>query len=56
MEPDTVTPADLARELGVSPKSVRAVLRANFGTLTPPETRWNLTPTQVATVRSHFQR
>ncbi len=56
MEPDAVTPADLARELGVTPKAVRDVLRANYGTLTPPETRWHLTDDQVQVVRNHFAR
>lgn len=51
MEPDTITPADLARELGVSDRQVRRILRQHFGTLRPPAMRWHLTPEHVATVR-----
>lgn len=56
MEPGTVTPADLARELGVTSKSVRDVLRAHYGTLTPPATRWRVTDEQARAVRQHFAR
>ncbi|GAA4688803.1 hypothetical protein [Promicromonospora umidemergens] len=54
MSDDVVTPADLARKLGLSPKTVRAWLRAEYNTLDSrgSEARWHLTDEQVA----HVQR
>ena len=51
MDTETVTPTELARDLGISPKRVRAILREHFGTLRPPETRWHISAEQVALVR-----
>ena len=52
---DQITPAELARELGVSPKRIRDFLRAKYGLLqTRLETRWLLSPAQADDVRAHF--
>jgi hypothetical protein len=48
------TPADLSRELGISQRRIRVFLRAQFGTLTPTETRWLLNEDRAALARSHF--
>lgn len=48
----TVTPSDLARDLRVTPKRVRDILRARYGTLPAGESRWHLTDDQVAHVRA----
>jgi len=49
---DAVTPADLARDLGLSPKTVRNWLRRKYGTLSSRnESRWLLTDVQVTFVR-----
>lgn len=56
MNLDEVTPADLARELGVEPKNVRDFLRREYGRLKERgETRWHLTPEQADAVRAHFR-
>lgn len=52
---DVVTPADLARELGVTQKRIRAFLRSGWGTLDNWTTRWQLTDEQVRAVRSEFR-
>ncbi|WP_157487989.1 MULTISPECIES: hypothetical protein [unclassified Leifsonia] len=52
---DDLTPADLARDLGVSQKRIRDVLRAAYGKLRPPTTRWKLTADQANVVRAHFR-
>ena len=54
MQPEIVTPTELARELGVSPKRVRDILRQHFGTLQAPETRWHLDDAKVHAVRRHL--
>ena len=52
MSDDVVTPADLARDLGLSSKAVRAWLRDEYGTLiSRGESRWRLTSDQVVFVR-----
>jgi len=51
----TVTPGELARELGVSAKSIRQWLREQ-GWQSSPYTRWRLSPDQAAQVRTHFSR
>ena len=57
MTADVVTPADLARDLGVPAKQIRDVLRARDGLLAERgETRWELTPEQVEHVRAAFDR
>ncbi|MGB3910245.1 MAG: hypothetical protein WBL06_07225 [Pseudolysinimonas sp.] len=54
---DDVTPADLARELGIDAKRIRVFLRATYGKLNRSvESRWKLTPDQGASVRRHFAR
>lgn len=50
----TVTPADLALELGRSQKRIRAVLRDEFGTLPPGETRWLLDDDRAQLIRERF--
>ncbi|MGB3910240.1 MAG: hypothetical protein WBL06_07200 [Pseudolysinimonas sp.] len=57
MTSDDVTPADLAKELGIDAKRIRAFLRATYGKLNRSvETRWKLTPDQASKVRRHFAR
>lgn len=52
MADDVCTPADLARELDVSPKRVRDVLRAQYGLLAERgATRWMLSNEQAEHVR-----
>ena len=52
---DPITPNELARELGVSAKTIRAFLRSQYGPLRRPfETRWKLSAEQVAAVRARF--
>jgi predicted site-specific integrase-resolvase len=52
MSDDVVTPADLARDLGLSDKTVRDWLRRRYGTLASRnESRWHLTEDQVESVR-----
>lgn len=51
----TITPAELARELGVSDRRIRQWLREQ-GWQSLPYTRWHLTPEQAARVREHFRR
>lgn len=48
----SVTPADLARELRVTARRVRDILRAAYGTLPAGESRWHLTDEQAAHVRA----
>ncbi|WP_353848635.1 YfeC-like transcriptional regulator [Cellulomonas sp.] len=50
----TVTPAELARELGVSAKSIRRWLREQ-GWQSVPHTRWQLSADQAVQVRKHFR-
>lgn len=47
-----MTPAELARDLAVTPKRVRDILRARYGTLPAGEPRWHLTDEQIAHVRA----
>ena len=49
---DTLTPADLARELGVDQRTIRNWLREEYGTLPPTEKRWRLTEAQGAHLRT----
>jgi len=53
--PELLTPADLARDLGVSAKRIREFLRATDGKLTPPATRWHLSDAQAVRVRTRFR-
>ncbi|GAA5144050.1 hypothetical protein GCM10023340_10940 [Nocardioides marinquilinus] len=50
---DEVTPKELGAELGISPRTIRAWLRAQ-GWQSVPYTRWRLTTDQAAAVRRHF--
>lgn len=52
---DTITPSELATELGVSDRRIRQWLR-DQGWQPVPYTRWHLTPEQAARVREHFRR
>jgi hypothetical protein len=57
MDSVPLTPNDLARELGVSPRTIRAYLRSKYGVLAGrSETRWRLGGEQVADVRREFRR
>lgn len=51
--PEGITPAELARELGLSPRTVRAWLRAQ-GWQAVPYARWHLSEDQARQVRQHF--
>jgi hypothetical protein len=51
---DTITPSDLAKELGLSPRTIREWLRAQ-GWQSRPYTRWQLTVEQATLVRAHFK-
>lgn len=53
---DHLTPADLARELGVDPKTIRAWLREEYGVLPPTETRWRLNREKATYVRTQARR
>ncbi len=50
-----LTPSQLARELGVSAKTIRQWLRAQ-GWQSTPYARWLLSPDQAAQVRARFTR
>ncbi|MDN4173655.1 hypothetical protein QWY28_11910 [Nocardioides sp. SOB77] len=52
--PDTLTPAELAKELCVAPRAVRQWLR-DHGWQSVPHSRWHLTPEQAAAVRERFR-
>ena len=52
---DRITPAELAREFDVDQRLVRRFLRAEFGKLVAPETRWHLDEEQAERTRSYFQ-
>lgn len=57
MDSEPVTPNDLARELGVTPRTIRAYLRSKYGRLAGRnETRWQLDGGQATDVRREFQR
>lgn len=48
-------PSDLARHLGIDPKKLRAWLRRTYPrSLVDHNSRWSLTPEQVAAALSHF--
>jgi len=52
-----LTPKDLARELGVTAKAIRAFLRSKYGKLDKSVvTRWRLDDDQVVLVRERFRR
>lgn len=57
MTAEPVTPKELARDVGVNPKTIRAYLRSKYGLLgSRNETRWLLDEAQAADVRREFQR
>ena len=50
-----MTPNELASDLGISAKTLRAFLRREYGSLSSQfDTRWELTPEQVEHARSRF--
>lgn len=50
-----MTPNELAADMGISSKTLRAFLRREYGNLSSQfDTRWELTPEQVEHARSHF--
>lgn len=52
-----ITPAELARELGVSARSIRVYLRGKYGRLEESnETRWRLDDVDADDVRRTFSR
>ena len=51
---DSVTPADLSRELTVTQKRIHDYLRQRYGTLPSHEPRWQLDDEQAADARNHF--
>lgn len=53
-DPNTVTPKDLAKELGVSDRTLRGWLRAQ-GWQSVPHTRWHLSQEQADQVRARFK-
>jgi hypothetical protein len=57
--PDTnseVTPRELAQQIGVDPRTIRAYLRTQYGTLDAFTTRWRLDEERADDVRRHFAR
>lgn len=50
---DTVTPNELAKELGLSARTIRGWLRQQ-GWQSVPYARWALTRDQAEQVRAHF--
>jgi DNA-directed RNA polymerase specialized sigma24 family protein len=54
--PEGIRPKDLAKELGISPKSLRAYLRRAFPrTSEAKNTSWYLNDDQVAAARKNFE-
>lgn len=51
---ETITPRELAKELGLSARTIRGLLRAQ-GWQSQPYARWHLTADQAKLVRSHFK-
>jgi uncharacterized protein YjcR len=52
---ESITPRELAAELGVSDRTIRQWLR-DQGWQSVPYARWELTPDQAEQVRDHFRR
>ncbi len=52
---ETITPRELAKELGVSDRAIRQWLR-DQGWQVVPYARWHLTAEQAVEVRAHFRR
>jgi uncharacterized protein YjcR len=50
---DTVTPAELSKELGITPRTIRQWLR-DQGWQSVPYSRWHPTRNQADAVRAHF--
>jgi hypothetical protein len=56
-EPKTVSPKELANELEVDPKRLRAFLRANFTrTNEAKNTSWAIGPEAQIAAREHFAK
>ena len=51
----TVTPNELAVELGVTALTIRNYLRSKYGVLPPFVTRWHLDPERAADVRANVR-
>ena len=51
---DTITPRELAKELGHSARTIRGWLREQ-GWQSQPYSRWHLTLEQADLVRAHFR-
>jgi len=51
----TVTPEELALELGVTGRTIRAYLRSKHGVLPPFVTRWHVDPERAADVRANVR-
>ena len=54
-EENTVTPKDLANELGVDQRAIRVFLRKKYGLLPPFVSRWKLEPSRAEGVRERFR-
>jgi predicted transcriptional regulator len=52
---DEITPEELARELGLNGRTIRAYLREKHSAGHAPKSRWRLTDAQAQDVRSHFR-
>lgn len=52
---DQITPEDLARELGMSGRTIRAYLRDKHSDGHDRGARWKLTDAQAQDVRTHFR-
>ena len=51
----TLTPNELALELGVTGLTIRTYLRSKYGVLPPFVTRWHLDPERAADVRANVR-
>jgi len=55
--PKTIRPEELAKELGISGKQIRAYLRAEYPrSAKEKNTSWNLNAAQAKKVREHFSK
>ena len=52
---DEITPEELARELRINGRAIRAYLREQHSDGHEPGSRWTLTEVQAQDVRSHFR-
>jgi len=55
--PNIMTPKQLANDLSVDPKRLRAFLRANYTRpVEAKNTSWSITPDAVKAAREHFAK